>query len=173
MAEVYDAPLPWTGEIAVPLRLFATQVRPEWIDEFEHVNIAHYLTICDHANWAFWNWINAPEGTPETRGGQEYVIVENHVHYLDELALGTPIHVTTQLLGVDAKRLVLFHRVFREGEEHPAATNEVKMLAFDLVARRAGAWRPVVAERLAEILAAHSTFEVPKQAGQGIALSRR
>ena len=88
--EVYDPPLPWTGEIAAPLVLFRGKVRPEWIDSFEHVNIAHYLTICDHANWAFWNWINHPEGTMEARAGHEYVIVENHVHYIDELALGQP-----------------------------------------------------------------------------------
>ncbi|GMG81544.1 thioesterase family protein [Paralimibaculum aggregatum] len=172
MAERFDDPLPWTGEIAAPLRLFETAVRAEWIDDYQHVNIAHYLTICDHANWAFWNWINAPEGTIGARGGHEYIIVENHVHYLDELALGTPIHVTTQLLAHDAKRYILFHRVHR-ADGTLAATNEVKCLAFDLEARRPEAWRAPVAGRLAAIAAAHGGLETPPQAGAGIALKRR
>lgn len=170
MAEQYDPPLPWTGEIAAPLRLFETQVRQEWIDEFNHVNIAHYLTICDHANWAFWNWINAPEGSVDERHGHEYAIVENHIRYLDELALGTPIHVTTQLIGFDAKRYVLFHRVYKSAPGTLAATNEVKHLGFNLADRRSESWRPVVAERLEMVHTTHATLERPPEAGQGISL---
>ncbi|MCW3784338.1 thioesterase family protein [Defluviimonas salinarum] len=171
--EVYDPPLPWTGEIAAPLILFRSKVRPEWIDSFDHVNIAHYLTICDHANWAFWNWINHPEGTIEARASHEYVIVENHVHYIDELALGTPIHVETQFLGFDDKRYVLFHRVFKTEGNVLAATNEVKSLGFNLRERRPERWRPFVGERLNLIHRAHAGLEMPEQAGQGIALKRR
>lgn len=173
MGETYAAPLPWTGEISSPLCLFEGEVRAEWIDDYGHVNIAHYLTICDHANWAFWNWINAPEGTIEARKGHEYIIVENHVHYLDELALGTPIRVTTQLLAHDAKRYLLFHHVWKSGTGALAATNEVKMVGFNLDARRAGPWREVVTERLSDIAAAHQGLERPAQAGAGIALTRR
>jgi YbgC/YbaW family acyl-CoA thioester hydrolase len=173
MGETYDPPRPWTGAIPAPLRLFETRVRPEWIDDFGHVNIAHYLTICDHANWAFWNWINAPEGTMEARGGHEYVIVENHVRYLDELVLDEPIHVETQLLGHDDKRLVLFHRVFKSEAGALSATNETKWLAFDLSARRPEPWRPAPAERLAAIAAAHAGLGAPEEAGRGIALKGR
>jgi YbgC/YbaW family acyl-CoA thioester hydrolase len=173
MAETYDPPLPWTGEIAAPLTLFRAEIRPEWIDEFGHVNIAHYLTICDHANWAFWNWLNDPEGTMEARGGHEYVITENHVHYLDELTRGEAIHVTTQLLERDEKRAILFHHVYKSEGETLAATNEVKLLAFDLEARRPESWRPVVAERLGLVHVAHAGLGRPGRAGQGIALARR
>lgn len=173
MAERYDPTLPWTGEIAAPLTLFRSEVRSEWIDDFDHVNIAHYLTICDHANWALWNWVNAPESAPEDRGGYEYAIVENHVHYIDELALGTPLHVTTQLQGHDAKRFILFHSVWKTENKTLAATNEAKFLGFHLKERRSVAWRPVVADRLALIAAAHEGLGVPDQAGHGIRLSRR
>ncbi|MEM8631460.1 MAG: thioesterase family protein [Pseudomonadota bacterium] len=173
MAEAYDAPLPWTGEIAAPLRLFRSDVRAGWLDSFDHVNIAHYLTICDHANWAFWNWINAPRGRQEDREGHEYVIVENHVHYIGELALGMSVEVSTQLLGVDDKRLILFHHVWNAGTGELAATNEVKFLAFHLGARRPEAWAAHVADRLHEIRAAHAGLQIPPQAGQGIALRRK
>lgn len=173
MTEVYDPPLAWIGKIDTPLTLFRTDVRPDWIDAYEHVNTAHYLTIGDHANWAFWNWINAPEGTIEARNGHEYIIVENHVHYIDELALGTPIHVTTQLIGVDDKRYVLFHHIWKSDGNVLAATNEVKCLGFNLNDRRPEKWRPFVAERLGLIRDAQIALDVPEPAGQGIALKRK
>jgi len=165
--------LDWSGEIAAPLCLYETRVKPEWIDEFKHVNIAHYLTICDQSNWNFWNWINHPEGTMEARAGREYVIVENHVHYIDELSLDEPIYVTTQLLGADDKRYVLFHRVHKAADDSLSATNEVKCLGFNLEARRIENWRAPVRARLGAILAAHESLGWPEQAGQGIALKRR
>lgn len=173
MAEIYDAPIPWSGAVKEELTLFRTQVREQWIDAFGHVNTAHYLTIGDHANWAFWNWLNGPAGTIEARDGHEYVIVQNSVNYLDEIALDTPIHVTTQLLDVDEKRYILFHRIWKSDGNVLAATNEVKCLAFNLAERRAERWRPVVAERLSQIHAAQAYLEIPKEAGVGITLKRK
>ncbi|SMX48667.1 thioesterase family protein [Maliponia aquimaris] len=162
----------WTGQIAAPLVLVRNSVKPEWVDEYHHLNMAHYLTICDQANWAFWNWINAPLQTIAARQGHEYAIVENHVTYTGELAEGAGFSIETQLLDVDAKRFVLFHRVL-DAQGNLSATNEAKMLGFNLDSRRAEAWQPQVAERLAQVLAAHAPLGRPEQAGQGIALSRR
>ena len=162
----------WTGNIAAPLCLVENRVKPEWVDEYGHLNMAHYLTICDQANWAFWNWINAPDQTIEAREGAEYVIVENHVTYGAELAEGETVTVETRLLAHDSKRAILFHRVLNaNGDE--CATNEVKMLAFDLKARRAMPWATRVAERLALVQKAHTALEKPAQAGQGVTLTRR
>lgn len=171
MSETYDAPLPWTGQIDSPLTLFRSQVRREWLDEFNHVNTAHYITIGDHANWAFWNWINAPLGHSDQRDGHEYAVVASQVSYLDELAFETKIHVETQLLAHDAKRFILFHRIFKSDSGSLAATNEVKFLGFNLIERRAEAFLPQVTERLALIAEAHANLERPSQAGRGIALS--
>lgn len=163
---------PWTDKIAAPLVLVRNTVRPDWVDEYHHLNMAHYLTICDQANWAFWNWINHPVQTIEARQGHEYAIVENHVTYSGELADGAAFSIETQLLDVDPKRLILFHRVV-DAEGTLSATNEVKFLGFNLNTRRAEAWQPPVAERLARVLQAHGALERPAQAGQGVALKKR
>lgn len=157
---------------AAPLTGWTGEVIPDWLDEFGHVNIAHYLTICDQANWAVWNALNAPETRMEDRGGQEYVIVENHVCYLDELRGGERVSVTTQLLAHDAKRMILFHEVWT-GAGVRAATNEAKFLAFDLEARRAATWRPAVAAALERLAAVHDGLPRPAEAGRAIALSPR
>ncbi len=159
----------WTGQIAAPLTLVENHVKPDWVDEYGHLNMAHYLTICDQANWAFWNWINAPDQTIEARGGAEYVIVENHVTYGGELAEGDVVTVETRLLAHDDKRAILFHRVL-DATGAQSATNEVKLLAFDLTTRRACRWPPRVADRLDQIAATHASLPAAPEAGRAITL---
>lgn len=155
-----------------PLRLYETTVRPEWIDEYGHMNVAHYVTVCDQATWAFWHYVNDDRGL-EARDGHEYAILESHVHYISEVGLHTPVHVTTQLLACDDKRFVLFHRLLKSEDGELSATNEVKGLGFNLERRRIEAFVPEVQTRLAAVLQAHSTLAVPEQAGRGIALGKR
>jgi acyl-CoA thioester hydrolase len=162
----------WTGEVAAPLRLVDGTVRPEWIDEYGHLNMAHYLTICDQANWAFWNWVNAPRQTMDSRDGHEYVIVENHVIYRAELAEGAGFAIETQLTDVDDKRCILFHRVL-DAAAALVATNEVKCLGFDLRSRRPEPWGSTVAQRLGHVHQAHAALGRPEQSGAGIVLGRR
>ena len=162
----------WDDTIAAPLRLVTNTVKPEWVDEYRHLNMAHYLTICDQSNWAFWNWINAPAQDMDARDGHEYIIVENHVTYTGELAEGAAFSIDTQLTQADDKRYILFHRV-ADGAGNLAATNETKCLGFNLHSRRPEPWQPPVAERLARILAAHDALGMPAQSGQGIALKKR
>lgn len=163
----------WTGEIGAPLQLVENRVRGEWVDEYGHLNMAHYLTICDQANWAFWNWINHPDQTIESRAGHEYVIVENHVRYTGELAEGDGFAITTQLTALDDKRMLLFHHVLNAADGSLAATNEVKCLGFNLGTRRIEPWQPRVRDRLQAVLAAHAALGDPEGAGQGISLRSR
>ena len=157
---------------AAPLELVRTEVQPEWIDEFGHVNVAHYVTICDLANWAFWNHVNTPHDM-DARDGHEYAILENHVCYLDELALGEEIRVTTQLLSHDDKRIILFHRVWKVSNGALSATNEAKFLGFNLKTRGVQPWNAPVLATLADIQAAHDGLPAPDEAGQGIVLKKK
>ncbi len=161
----------WTGEVPLPLQLVHSTVKHEWIDEYGHLNMAHYLTICDEANWAFWNWVNAPRQTMDERSGHEYVIVENHVIYRVELAEGAPFVIETQLTDLDDKRYILFHRVLN-ADGDLAASNEVKCLGFDLRSRRPEPWLAPVRERLERIRETHARLGRPEQSGAGIALRR-
>jgi YbgC/YbaW family acyl-CoA thioester hydrolase len=154
-----------------PLRLHNTRVKPEWIDEYDHMNVAHYITVCDLANAAFWELMNAGQLQAQ-REGHEYVILENHVHYLRELAAGQLIHVTTQLLTCDNKRFVLFHRLWRSDDGVLAATNEAKAIGFNLNTRGIEVFLPEVQGRMAELLEQQKDIPTPPQAGQGIRLKR-
>ncbi|MBT0957934.1 thioesterase family protein [Alphaproteobacteria bacterium KMM 3653] len=153
------------------LELYETHVPAEWIDEFGHMNLAHYVTLCDQATYAFWNRVNAPK-VLEEREGHEYAVLESHICYLDELAEGEFARVTTQLLEADAKRFILFHRVLK-ADGTLAATNEIKTLGFNLETRRAESFLPHVAKAIEADLAAQASLPRPDSAGQGIALSRK
>ena len=155
-----------------PLHTYETTIKPQWIDEYGHMNVAHYITVCDQATWGFWQFVNAGREMDE-RDGHEYVILESHVHYLDEVLEGDAVHVTTQLIAHDDKRFILFHRMWRTADSTLSATNEVKGLAFNLPERRIEAFLPAVRDRLAKIHDAHQTLEAPEQAGQGISLKKR
>lgn len=154
------------------LRLHQTRIKPEWIDEYGHMNVAHYITVCDAATWAFWTLVNGGREM-DRREGHEYVVLENHVHYLNEVTLDEPVHVTTQLLGHDDKRFILFHHMYKSEDGSLSATNEVKVLGFNLNERRIESFAPDVRERLAATLAAHASLGRPEQAGHGIELKKK
>ncbi len=154
------------------LRLFETKIKPEWIDEYGHMNVAHYITVCDWASYSYWQLMNGGR-TIEERDGHEYAILETHVHYQQEVVEGEPVYVTTQMLAHDDKRFIIFHRMYRESDNALSATNEVKGLAFNLNERRIETFLPDVYERMAALQVEHDELERPPEAGAGIVLKKR
>lgn len=156
----------------VPLFRLDTVVRPEWIDEYGHLNMAYYVLICDFATAAFWDRMNEPV-TLEERDGAEYAVVETHVNYMDELRAHAPLVVTTQALAADAKRFRIFHSLSHAEEGYLAATNEVMALGFNLNTRAMMEFLPRARTRLQETVLAHSTIERHANAGRAIGQPRK
>ncbi|MBN33684.1 MAG: hypothetical protein CMM46_02705 [Rhodospirillaceae bacterium] len=155
-------------------RLFTldVMVKPEWIDEYGHLNMAYYVLICDHATAAFWDAMNAPL-VQDQRDGGEYAVVETHVNYLDEVREGDPVLVTTQLLSADTKRYRLFHRMYHAEKGYLAATNEVMSLGFNLNTRGMMEFVPAAYERMQETVAAHAGIERHNNIGRAIGQPRK
>jgi len=152
-----------------PLTLYEGRVRPEWVDEYGHMNMSHYVLVCDLATYAFWERVN-DDRTLEQRGGAEYAVVETHVNYLREVVLDDLLRVSTQLLGADAKRFRLFHTLHHAASGEVAATNEVLALGFDLGSRRVRPFGEPVRARIGAVLAEHGSLPPPANAGRGIVL---
>lgn len=147
-------------------------VKPEWIDEYGHLNMAYYVLICDHATAAFWDRMNEPV-TLEERDGAEYAVVETHVNYLDELRVHAPVVVTTQALAADTKRFRIFHSLSHAEEGYLAATNEVMALGFNLNTRAMMEFLPGARERLQQTVADHAGIEHHANAGRAIGQPRK
>ena len=54
--------------------------------------------------------------------------MEAHLTWARELALGQRLHIESLVLGVDAKRVRVFHRLFATDAGYAAATMDVMML---------------------------------------------
>ena len=155
-------------------RLFTlhTTVKPEWIDEYGHLNMAYYVLICDHATSAFWDRMNDPVPIEE-RDGAEYAVVETHVNYLDEVHVNAPVIVTTHALASDTKRFRIFHSLWHAEKHYLAATNEVMSLGFNLNSRMMMEFLPRARHNLERTVALHAEVPHHGNVGRAIGQSRR
>src|SRR6266404_4660682 len=113
------------GSMSEPLSLYETVIKSDWIDFYDHMNVAYYVLVCDEATGAFWDFVH-DGNTIKGRDGAELVVLESHVNYLKYVRLGDLVNVSTQLLEVDDKRLRLFHTMTHATAVFVAATNEIK-----------------------------------------------
>src|SRR5262245_137517 len=117
-----------------PLRLYATRVEPDWVDYNGHMTEAAYLTAAGWASDALFRYIGDDE---EYRsGGHSFYTVETHILYLLEADVHEPIEISTQLLGVDAKRVHLVHEMTHGDTGARLATLEQMLVHVDMAAGR-------------------------------------
>ncbi len=136
-------PLPET-EGNLPITA-AHRVPTTWTDYNGHMNETHYVEIASRASDRFLELIGA--GADYVAAGHSYFTVENSVRYLNEVKAGETLHVTTQVVGAEGKKLHLYQRVLQEdGTE--AATMETLLLHVDLSSRRSTPPAPDVAAKI-------------------------
>lgn len=144
-------------------------VRPEWIDYNGHMNVAYYGLIFDHATDAMLDSIGIGPGYV-AKGDGSLFVVESHILYQQELQVGDPVTVESRLLGFDAKRVHLFHRMHHAEAGFQAATTELMLLHVDQKARRSAAIPEPALARLAALAARQTDLPAPDEVGRRIAL---
>jgi carnitine 3-dehydrogenase len=149
-----------------PLRLLDTVVRPEWVDYNRHMSDFRYSQVFGDAMDALFRRAGVDESYRDT--GRMYYSVENHVRHLGEAKAGEPLYVTTQLLGVDDKRLHVFHRMHRGRDDKQIATAEQMYLHVDTAAAKAAAADPEIRANLESIRAGHAGLPPPPEAGRAV-----
>ncbi|MBI5089007.1 MAG: thioesterase family protein [Actinobacteria bacterium] len=151
------------AEVESPLALFDTRVEPEWVDYNGHMTEAAYLTAAGWASDALFRYIGDDEAY--RAAGHSFYTVETHIHYLLEVDVHEPLHVTTQLLGADAKRMHLLHQMFHGDTGKLLSTTEQMLVHVDMAAGRSAPMLPHVAEAVRAIAQAHASLPVPPQVG--------
>jgi acyl-CoA thioesterase FadM len=96
--------------------------------------------------------------------------VETHLSHLREACAGDQLHVTTQVLGFDEKRLHLFHKLYHSGDDLLLAAAEQMFLHVDTTEGRARPAPPEILGRIAKLAAAHAALPMPKRAGRAIGI---
>jgi carnitine 3-dehydrogenase len=102
------------------------------------------------------------------RTGRMLYTAESHVKHLKEAKVGEPLHVTTQILSVDDKRLHVFHRLYRGRDEALIATAEQMHLHVDTAAAKTVAMDAALRAKLESLRQAHAMLPIPGAAGQPV-----
>lgn len=155
--------------MSAPLRLHREVVQPSWTDYNNHLNDAYYLVIFSHATDALMDHIGLDAAGRE-RTKCSLFTAELHLNYLKEVKGGANVRVDTQILGLDAKRLHLFHTLHVGDEVEPAATNEQMQLHMDMTGPKVAPFRPDVFAILEVIAKEHAALARPANAGRSIGL---
>jgi carnitine 3-dehydrogenase len=157
-------------EAGQPLRLLDTVVRPEWVDYNRHMSDFRYSQVFGDATDALFRRAGVNEAYRDT--GRMYYSVENHVKHLGEAKAGEPLYVTTQLLGVDDKRLHVFHRMHRGRDDKLIATGEQMYLHVDTGAAKAAPADAKIRANFESIRAGHAGLPLPAEAGRPVGRAR-
>jgi carnitine 3-dehydrogenase len=153
-----------------PLRLLDTVVRSEWIDYNRHMSDFRFGQVFGDAMDSLYRRLGVDEAYRAT--GRMYYSVESHAKYLGEAKVGEAIYVTTQVLGVDEKRLHVFHRLHRGRDDVLVATEEQMHLHVDTVGAKATAVDPALRIKLESIRQDHAQLPRPPEAGHSIRQTR-
>ncbi len=147
----------------------AETVLEDWIDYNGHLNMAFYNVLFDHGVDHIFDWLGIGEAYARSGEGSCF-IMEAHVHYLQELALGDNVQVHFQLLGYDSKRLHFFEQLYHVEAGYLAATSEQLGMHVDMRERRSAPFPGHVREKLEFLRRRHVKLARPAQVGHVMGL---
>jgi carnitine 3-dehydrogenase len=150
------------------LQRMDTHVRPEWIDYNGHMTDSRYLQVFGDATDVLFRTIGVDEAY--RRSGRAMYTVESHVTHGAEAKALEPLYVLTRVLGVDDKRVHLFHALHRSRDDASVATGEQIYLHVDTRASKATLMGQAMRDKLAQLGAAQAGLAVPAQAGRRISM---
>ena len=172
-ARIHEAGVPaqWSAgdPVAAPLTLYETTVEPDWVDYNGHMSEWAFLTAFGWASDKLFRYVGVDEDYRSA--GHTFFTVETHLNYVREASLADPLRFTTQVLGVDAKRLHFFHAMEHATTGDLLCTTEQMLLHVDTKAGSTAPLLPGPATALAAIAKAHADLPVPPQVGQVMGLT--
>ncbi|MEM7333282.1 MAG: thioesterase family protein [Chloroflexota bacterium] len=151
--------------------LYKTAVSPDWIDYNGHMNAGFYNVVIDKAAEQLIADMDGIAYFKKTSG--TFYSVEIHIIYANELKLGDPIEVKTQIISFDRKRVHLFSTLYHGQDGYEAASGETMMLHY---VQNEGAVVPMPDEFFANVekmARQHANLEVPEAIGRSVRLAKQ
>lgn len=153
----------------IPFLSSTMQVLPEWIDYNNHLNMAYYHVLLDRGADEAFALMGMDAAYPETRGFTTYS-AEFRIQYLRELHVGAKVRVGFQLLDADEKRFHFCQWLLHE-DGWVSAVGEGIGLHIDQSGPRVAPFPADIAEKVAQLKAAHAAYERPDFVGRTIGLT--
>jgi len=143
----------------------------EWIDYNGHLMDAYYSVAFTEATEALLDHVGLGAAYRAQTGCGIYT-VEGHLCFKASVRAGERLRYVSQLLGCDAKRLHVFHRIVLASVAD-AATNELMFLHVDIAAERVTTMPPGRRAAVRALAAEHAALPAPPEAGRKIAMRSR
>ena len=137
---------------------YRTEVKAEWIDTNQHMAVPYYHVVMNEAAWyasECWDFGVAYR----VRTQKTSFILEMHLRYLRELALGDPLIATVRIAGLDDKRMHIYYEIWNDRESYLAATGEALGISIDMRTRRVTPFEPELHRRLTVAYEAHRLIQ--------------
>ncbi len=157
---------------AVPLDTGERTVPADWIDYNGHMMDGYYALAFTDATDAFLDHLGLGAAYREQTGCSIYT-VESHLCFFRSVRAGARLRYSTQLLGVDAKRLHAFHRMTDAESGEEMAANELMFLHVDIASERVTPMPQPRRNAVDALAAQHAALPVPPTAGRRIAMPTR
>ncbi|MEQ9488492.1 MAG: thioesterase family protein [Alphaproteobacteria bacterium] len=148
------------------LRVHTEKLRDEWLDAYGHLNEGYYVVAFSEANWALQEHFDIGVPYFEKTGCALYTL-ESHIRYLNEVRAPAVLEFESFIFGVDAKKVVIAHRMLVDGTER--ATFEAFALHYD---QKNGGTAPFPDDVLKKLQAACAD-PLPDWAGASVAIRRK
>jgi carnitine 3-dehydrogenase len=145
---------------------FDTTVRAEWVDYNGHMSDFLYGYVFGDAMDALYRSVGIDEAA--RRNGRMFYTAESHVRHLGEAKVGEDLYATTQILGVDDKRLHVFHRLYRRRDDALIASGEQMHLHVDTTQPKAVPMDAGLRAKLETLRQAHAKLGAPAEAGKPV-----
>ena len=147
-----------------PVETVRRAVPLDWTDYNGHMNEARYLQAFGDATDQMMAVVGCD--AEYIASGGSYFTAETHIRHLDEVHAGAKIHIETQVLAGEGKKMHLFHRMFEGSRE--LATGEHMLIHVSLATRKASEPAPQIATALAILVEAHAALPRPAGAGKAV-----
>jgi carnitine 3-dehydrogenase len=149
--------------VPAPLDFYRGEVLPAWVDYNRHMTEAAYLTAFGWASDALFAYIGDDDAY--RAAGHSFYTIETHIAYLREAGEHVPLQITTRVLGLDRKRLLIYQEMFHGDSGAELATTEQMLVHVDMNAGRSTPILPDVRAALEAIAASHSSLPPAARAG--------
>lgn len=148
------------------------KIQSDWCDYNNHLNMAYYILIFDHATDAFHADLGLDKEYRLSTDCSTFA-VETHTTYLSEVREGDEVKVITQFLDQDEKRLHYFHRMYHAERDYLAATTEIMTVHVNLSARKVVPMPDAIQQTVSKLYRQHMVLPLPEQKGGKIGIRKK
>lgn len=148
------------------IQLYHATVPTEWLDYNKHMTEGYYGVAFGFASDALLFHIGLEEYLAQT--GCTFYTAQTMITFRQELKEGDSIHVTTQIIGADRKRLHVYHELFNSAAGYVAASAESMMLHYDQNVGKVTEMTDALYSTVNEIATGHASLPTPDVIGSSV-----